>query len=465
MPIKPIGKAQLNPLVRFFEKEITRQVNARLSVVESDNNFYVGGRSINDVFKDRLDYDRQFIIEQALLAWRSNPIARRVVALTNEFVIGDGFTWDCIKAPYTKRFLEAFWNHLLNDLESQMPEWVDEVTRSGDLLLLFSVDTAGMSYVRAIPSEQISEIQCVENDYRQEKFYISSDPQLSPWPAYDPSQKQDHFIIHFAANRPAGATFGESDLAPLLKWFSRLSTILEDRVVLAHLHNLIAYIVRGEFKDENARKKREAELNLNPPRAGAILVTDESEEWSILAPMFSAFDAQQDILAIKKMISAGSGVPLHYLAEPESSTKTTAEAAGTPTFRHFTRRQDMFKHIIRTVLTTACQVRHSVDPRINAKPFLTVNASDITERDNAAMALAAARIEPILADLFDRELIDSKTFLTLLYAFAGQDYQDDDANVPVGKRRPLTAPRSPTQPNTAVQPDEVNPEDKVVPNQ
>jgi len=454
----------MNPLARLFEKQIQKEVKARLSVVETDNTFYSGGRTVNDVFKDRLSYDRQFVLNEALTAWRINPVARRVVALTNEFVIGDGFTWDVTKAPVTKKFLESWWKNPLNSIDEQLPEWVDETTRTGDLFLLFSVDpSTGMSYVRAIPSEQVQEIQCAQNDYRQEQFYIPSDPTLPPYPAYNMEHETwnlelKSFVLHFPINRPAGATFGESDLAPLLKWFASLNAIVNDRVILAHLHNQIAYIVRGEFKDENARIKREADLNLHPPQSGTVLVTDQSEEWGILTPTLSAFDAQQDILAIKKLISAGSGIPLHYLAEPESSTRTTADAAGTPTFRHFTRRQNIFKNIVHTILTTAAQVRHAVDPRVQPAPRLSITAADITERDNANLALAAARIEPILADLFDRELIDSKTYLTLFYATFGHDFQVEDQNIPPGRRRPLVKTPAPTPPKetdkTETQPNE-----------
>ena len=53
-------------------------------------------------------------------------------------------------------------------------------------------------------------------------------------------------------------------------------------------------------------------------------------------------EAGEDGLAAKRMIAAGAGIPLHFLAEPESATRTTAECAGGPTFRRYEQRQKFF---------------------------------------------------------------------------------------------------------------------------
>ncbi len=79
-----------------------------------------------------------------------------------------------------------------------------------------------------------------------------------------------------------------------------------------------------------------------PPPPGSILVTDERESWSVLSPELDSFEASQDGMAIKKMIAAGVALPLHFLAEPESTTRTTAESAGLAVFKHLEQRQQMY---------------------------------------------------------------------------------------------------------------------------
>ncbi|HBG75123.1 MAG: hypothetical protein A2X25_14430 [Chloroflexi bacterium GWB2_49_20] len=409
-----------------------------LTVVETDTNFYTGTSTAADLFRDRLDYDRLTILAEALRAWRTNPIARWIVQLTNVFILGTGMEWECTNKRSSK-FLKEFWEHPLNQLALQLPKWLDEQTRSGDLFLLFSVDAAGMSYVRAVPSERIKEIQSKENDYQQETFFIQDDLNASPWPAYNPAEPQTTFMLHFPINQPVGCQFGESDLSPLLPWIGRLSTIVSDRVTLNHVRSMISFVMQGKFMDPASKQKRQREIELHPPKQGSVLVTDETEVWSVLSAKLDSSDAKEDILAVKKMIAVGVGVPLHYLAEPESSTRTTAEAAGTPTFKRFDDRQRQFKHTVLTILQIALAVRRHTDKSLPAAPEIVINAGDITERDNSLLSLAAARVEPALADLYDRKLIEEPEYLRIFYRMIGELL--DEEKIPTsGLRKDINKP-------------------------
>ncbi len=118
--------------------------------------------------RDRLPYDQQAILQQSLAAWRSNPIARRIVGLTSQYVVGGGLRIQCEHAR-SQRFLDAWWRHELNQCALRVYEWCDELTRSGELFFLLSTDSAGMSYLRAVPAAQIGVIDTAENDLQQEK--------------------------------------------------------------------------------------------------------------------------------------------------------------------------------------------------------------------------------------------------------------------------------------------------------
>jgi len=432
--------------IRTFKSEIEKEVakQVALSVTESDNTFYPSAAS--NLYRDRFDFDRITIVNEALRAWRINPIARRLVELTNQFVLGaDGINWSC-KHKHTSKFIDEFWNHRLNQLDIQISEWLDELTRSGDLFLLFSVDDAGMSFIRAIPPEQIKDIQTRENDYRQELYYIKTAIDETPYPAYDPTDaEQKSFVLHYAVNRPAGAVWGESDLAPVLKWIGHYSSWLENRAMLNRFRTAFMFVLRGQFQSESDKKKRQAELNANPPRSGSVLVTDPSEEWGTLSANLDAFDASADGLSIKKNIALGAGIPMHFLAEPESSTRTTAEAAGTPTFRRFEQRQKYLLWMLEDVLKTVITIRKRHDARVKTDADIELRGNDISERDNAALALAASQIETTFGDLYDRGLIDEQEFMRLVYRFSGE-VLDTDQPIPKGIRKSVNTDwrRSPT---------------------
>ena len=58
-----------------------------------------------------------------------------------------------------ERFIRAFWRHPLNNIELELPEWSDELSRSGELfLVLFRNAADGTIYVRAMPSSRIERV-------------------------------------------------------------------------------------------------------------------------------------------------------------------------------------------------------------------------------------------------------------------------------------------------------------------
>jgi len=433
---------------KLFSKQISAAVSRRVKLMLTDaDGFYEQHSGLDQ--RDRYDYDREDILRQVLEAWRMNPIARRIVQLTTQYVVGGGIQVTA-KHKGTNTFLQEFWNHALNQLPARVFEWCDELIRSGEVFLVVSTNAAGMSFIRAIPAIHIEDVETVETDAQQETAYLEKEPlnpTLTPalsrgergsmggtglgegrrWPAYDESSdsisedgKFTPVMLHFAINRPAGAVRGESDLAPMLKWITRYTAWLEDRVRLNRFRQAFLFVVTGKFASEEERAARQATLSQNPPNPGAILVTDESEEWSVLKPELDTFEAKEDGLAIKKMVAAGAAVPLHFLAEPEGTNRTTAESAGGPTFRHFEQRQEYFTWMVKETLKVVCRRRAMVDSKIKPNTVIEVRGTDLSARDNIAMAQASAEILTAFTGLYEKGLIDGAELVRMAYRFAGE---------------------------------------------
>ena len=413
----------------LFMKEETSQ-HQTLQVVENDNTLLVGARREDDNTRDRFTWDRDELLDECLNAWRFNPLARRIVELTSQYVVGSGLSLNSLHAP-THDFIQAFWQERLNHMDMRAIEMCDELTRSGNLFILLTTDPAGMSYLRIVPASNITAIESAPNDIEQGKRFISQGEDASGvalvYPAYERAEDalsaDGHYqavMLHYAINRPAGAQWGEPDLAPLLRWLGRYTAWLEDRVRLNRFRNAFLYVIKAKFINENARRTRQLELAANPPSPGSILVTDESEDWSVISPKLEALDASTDGLAIKKMIAAGAGVPLHFLAEPESSTRTTAEAAGGPTYRRFEQRQHFFTWMMADLLRVVVERRSLVDPRVDPQAPIAVKGADISARDNVALSMAAVNVGSLAEKLADMGLIGQEEILRVIYRFLGE---------------------------------------------
>jgi len=420
---------------RLFGGEIRRQVRAGLAE-ETDATFSIGASSLDSSPRDRQTPDRQTLLEQSLEAWRLNPLARRIIELTTQYAVGSGVCLHC-KHPASLRFLEAFWNERLNQMPVRACEWCDELSRSGNLFVLLSTDAAGMSYVRAVPASDIAEIQHRPNDVEQPTAFLPratlDQPQPRPWQAYDGNTDAPNadgsyspVMLHYTVNRPCGALWGESDLAPVLRWLSRYANWLEDRARLNRYRTAFLYVVKARFTSETDRLARQHKLNACPPSPGSILVTDESESWEVISPKLESTEAGTDGLALKKMIAAGAGLPLHFLAEPESTTRTTAEAAGGPTYRRFEQRQAYFLWLLEDVLRVALNRRALVEQgrsgrgKVDPHARIEVHGADLSSRDNVSLGLAASHIIGVLTQLRDRALIDDAELLRLAYRFFGE---------------------------------------------
>jgi hypothetical protein len=158
-----------------------------------------------------------------------------------------------------------------------------------------------------------------------------------------------------------------------------------------------------------------------PPEPGSIIVHGDDEEWSAVAPRIEAWDAAEDGKAMRLVVAAGAGIPLHFLAEGESATKATAAEMGDPTFRHYYRRQLLFGDLLTDLLTTVVRRANAVG---RGKAYgdlqLTSKFPDVTKSDNQAMAQSALLICRALDTMSKYGWIDRESAITMALKFAGE---------------------------------------------
>ena len=389
---------------------------------QDDNVFYDGIN--NSGLRDRAQGNFYNVIEDSLMAWRENPLARRIVNLQTQYVCGEGIKIECEDEKAMAAITE-FWNHPLNHMDTRVVEWCDELTRTGNLFVIISSDLAGNSFVRAVPATAVQNIETAANDYEQALWFeytesdqlhmIHIDAEQMTVPTLDPRMMQ------FVVNRPIGAKLGEPDLAPVLIWLQRYSGWLEDRARLNHYRNSFLFTVSTKLRSEAERIERQNQLNQRPLTPGSILVTNESEEWDVLSAKLESSDAANDGLALKKQIAAGVGIPLHFLAEPESQNKASAEAAGGATYRTFEQRQQVFLWILTQVVRAALRRRRLVDHDLNAEAEFRLVGADIYEQDNNTLSTAAATMANVCTQMRKLGYISRDEYLRLVYKFAGED--------------------------------------------
>jgi len=423
----------------------------RLASVSSQVDDSAGWLAFSGGPNDRDASEIQQQYTDALEAWRKNPMAKRIIDTITDYCLGDGIT---PTAPGTiGRFLDTWWNHPKNQMDLRMPELSDELARAGDLFLtLHRNPTDGLSYIRPIPKDRITKIETAPNDWETELAYherITDSPaDTRCWlsPSHPQAAEANAIMVHYSVNRVIGCLMGESDLATIIPWLLRYSRLIEDRVRLHWAARAFLWIVTVPSAKVNAKR----EQYRTAPDSGSIIVKDETEDWSPVAPNLQGFDAQFDMRSVRQMIDAGSGLPPHWRGEAHDVSLATAEAMEHSASRHLRRRQKYLQYMVLDLLhlayTRAWQLR-TVRARPN-RDAITCTLTDIDRDDNRDLAEAARTIAQASQTLHATLETPSnrqstrlqRLALQLVTKFAGEPLDDDQLDAIQQELATLSAP-------------------------
>ena len=140
----------------IFGDLITARVQAAVKVVDDKWWNQVSGAAGP---QDKKWWELRDDLEDALTAWRTNPLAFRIVSLTTDYVVGNGIQ---VTSPvaYIDTFINRLTTHRLNKLGMRYYQWCSEMTRSGEIFVTMHTNPAdGLSYFRAIPAIKIDQIE------------------------------------------------------------------------------------------------------------------------------------------------------------------------------------------------------------------------------------------------------------------------------------------------------------------
>lgn len=373
----------------------------------------------------------QELYTDALTAWRKNPLAKRIVDIVNDYVIGDGIT---LSSPYSylDNFIEDFWYDPKNNMPIRIESMVEELTRAGNYLpILFTDPNTGMSYVRSATVDQVRAIHNLPNDWEtitqiDVAQYDNLNVEIKPYATAAASSRtpSQPTISLFPINRPDGSHLGEGDLTTVIPWLLRYSRMLEDRVRLNWAIRMFLWFVKVPAGLVEAKR----EAYKSPPESGSVIVHDDAEEWTVQAPNLHANDASHDLAATRRMVYSGTGYPPHWYAE-QGSNLAEAKASGAPAERHLRRRQLFVIHISRTIALDAYRKKIDVRggrklPTQNPSKLITANTTDLSREDNAILAEAAHKLsqsyKELLLDTAPQSRTLTQEMLTLFFQFAGE---------------------------------------------
>jgi hypothetical protein len=397
----------------------------------------------------------QELYQDTIDAWRKNPLAKRAVDITADYVIGDGISLSSSHRPL-QRYIDAFWSHRKNHMDNRLEVMCNELTLAGDLFpVLFTNPFDGLSYVRFVPKDRIARIETAPNDWESERRFVElprwrgimageepgpdrpgdttesgEDDGRQPVLWHGPehpraTDPETPVMLHYSVNRPLGVLMGEGDLATMIPWLLRYSRMLEDRV---RLHAAVRSFLWFVTVDSNKVEAKQSEY-ATPPEAGSIIVKDDGEEWDVMTPSLRGADAEHDLEAVRRMIYTGSSFPPHWYGE-RGSNRAEAAAMQAPAERHLLRRQRYFVFVLQDLLYHGYRRVQAAVPSLpalgtqNYQRLFAPAVPDISREDNQELAHAAERLTNVYKQLVleqePRSRTLTKSLLTQIFRFMGE---------------------------------------------
>ncbi len=388
-------------------------------------------------------------LSNALAAWRTNPLARRITNLTRDHVWGRGIH-PTSKNKVVSNWLKRFWEHDQNNMEERWPQWIDALTLDGEMFpTFFQSEADGMTIVRALAATQIEDIHWAPGDYEQLTAFgqrVSDNIELKWWTSLLFAQPGQPCAWQYAVNRPIGVIRGDGDLTPILPWLAYYSDWLEKRVernaALTKFYYHVAVDGATDLADAKARYAK-------PPADGTVVVSSAAETHKVMQPMIQADNGKSDGYALKMQIAVGGNVPIHWLSEPgEGSSEATSSNMNDTSYRHYETRQGFVKrrisHLCNWAYARAVQVGAV---RKFADPGITISVSDISRSDNAQLAASARELAEGFAVMIEKGLDRDRRLVQMIYRFAGEDLDQEEIAEIVSRaeRRAQKEPAAPAK--------------------
>ena len=351
-------------VISFKERE-KRSIELKNRIAESypmvggasDDNLW---RSLNQLSnRDLYTLTQKRMQDIAFFLYDSNPMAKRILEIMRDFVVGDGFKYSVVD-PGVKEVIDNFWNDPDNNLDEELDTNVLELGIFGELCLPTWVNKADgsvkLGYIDPVTILRVFKDKSNPKIHRKLRWKKPKSPKEIDLDIINidkriTSKTEGKLIgecFFFAINKVSGATRGRSDLLSLADWLDGHDQFLFARLERAFLINSFIWDITCE--DMNEKELKEFVKGLTLPKSGSIRAHNQKIKWEAIVPKLESDDASNEARLFKNQILGGAGYPEHWFSEGGKTTRATALEMGLPTLKKLKSRQRKFIGFLKRIL-------------------------------------------------------------------------------------------------------------------
>ena len=415
-------------LARGYVKEALPDITGQ---IDPDDVLY---RRVSDTRRDLNPVTHRRAQDISLYLWRQNPMAKRVVEMIADFVVGaDGLRFET-ESDKVQRAIEDFWNDPATQLAERFRDLIRDESIFGELALRRSVNEAsGHSRLGLIDGFRIKDVLLNKDNalvdetlliWSVEKGGQDESLKVVNW-SDDDGGKWEGDAHFFAVNRVTGQKRGTPDLFAIADFIDGWDQLLFNSLERSGLINAFVFDVELQGADDAAVQAWLLSHG-EAPRPGSVRVHNEKEKWNALAPQLGSQDVMSIGRAIKNAALGGAGMPEAWFAEGDSANRATLAAQGDPTYRMLQSRQKHVKQIARTLIAACLQEQTGKglrEARKNGKPIppeFKVVMPDISAKDTSTLSAALPQVSAALSTAIQEQWIDKASSRSVFISMINQ---------------------------------------------
>lgn len=396
-------------------------------------------RLSGDVTRDLSPLAQDRMRETALYLWDANLLANRIIELPLAYLLAEGVELRA-EAPDMQAVLERFWSDPINQMDVKLPKKVRELAIFGEQcwpafvnehdghVRLGYLDPALIATVVLDPDNPEQPIGIVTTKDRKgaaRRFRVIVN---GPESVFTERTQQiratfaDGEAFFFTVNDLSVSSRGRSDLRAPADWVDAYDQFLFGEI--ERYNFLRAFMWDVTLAGATPEKVEERARKITAPKPGSVRVHNDSEKWEAVTPDVKAGDTTEGARLFRNHVLGGATIPEHWFGGGGDVNRATGESMGEPTFKAFSMRQRLVKHILesigRYVIRQAIMAKGAEPDWDDERLGIEAVFPEMTARDTTKYAAALAQVVAAVNMAVDAGRITEETGVALIATVAGR---------------------------------------------
>lgn len=318
------------------------------------------------------------MIALSFMLYRTNPMAKRLVNMRVEFILGKGIHVSS-DDPDTLKVIQSFWDDKYNNWPLRIARRLRDLFIYGEWLIAPLVNPGdGRVWVNywqpsiikqphpslinheIVDSITLKRLQLPDGRIVEDKTFKTIRKLYDHQYESNPYDTYDGDLFYFGINQTTDSMRGVGDLFTLIDFLDLYDQVLFDRAEKVAAMSAVWWDLKMEGKNEDEiREYLKDETNI-PPRRGSVYAHNERAELKAHTADLKADDHVEDTRVLKSHIISSDGWPGTYYDDPGTAGRAVGAEMAEPTHKAITATQSyvgtLLREIIDFVLAHAARV-------------------------------------------------------------------------------------------------------------